>query len=278
MINAHFPFQWGQASDLERLRSELYRLLVAPAAVGFIIGWTGSVGDKRLASACIWAILSVAGWLINDLFTRPVVAPLHRRGHNLIMVLLVGFIIAAPISVLLNFSFGEVFRLWGIERNGLNALASLSLAQMASSTIAPLLLWLTINVVACRSNGGVLFGYQWHSEPKASSQFQPTPTYKASQPNFMTKVRPALRGRVIAINAELHYVRVFTEYGEDLIHYRFRDAVSDMQTFGGIQVHRSWCVAAHEVANQSARSLTLNSGLTVPIGRAFGKMVARATF
>lgn len=276
MINALFPFQGGQGSDIERLRSEFYRLLVAPAAIGFIIGWTGAIGERRVASACIWSVLSVTSWLLNDLAARPIAAPLHRRGYPLIIVLLVAFGLSAPFSVLLNLSFGDVFRLWGFERNGLSSLTHLSLGQMASSTIAPLLLWLTINLVACRSNGGKLFGIVWHSEPDASSLSIPSAPQVSYQPAFMKKVRPALRGRVIAVNAELHYVRVFTEHGEDLVLYRFRDAVTDMQRLGGIQVHRSWCVTAQEVANHSARSLTLRNGFTVPIGRAFQRNVSSA--
>lgn len=269
MINALPPAHRDQASKIERLRPELYRLLAAPAAVGFLIGWIGADSERRVAAACIWAILSVAGWLLNDLFTRPFVAPLHRRRYPLTVVLLAGFIVSAPLSILLNFSFGEIFRFWGIERNGLDALATMSVGHMISSSVAPLVLWLGINQVACRSNGGMLFGRSWPAAAGRAVHPAPQPSLQAAQPAFLAKVRPALRGRVIAINAELHYVRVFTDRGEDLIHYRFRDAVADMEALGGLQVHRSWCVSAEEVVFRSAQSIELQGGLSVPVGRVY---------
>jgi hypothetical protein len=269
MINALPPAQRDQASKHERLRPELYRLLATPATVGFIIGWAGAFGERRLASACLWSLLSLTGWLLNDLFTRPFAAPMHRRGYPLVAVLIAGFFLAAPLSVLLNFSFGELFRFWGFQRNGLDALASMSLAHMVNSSIAPLLLWLTLNLAACRINGGMLYGWNWSGVRELESPSPARSETAIDEPAFLRKVRPALRGRVIAINAELHYVRVFTEHGEDLIHYRFRDAVADMQALGGLQVHRSWCVSADEIAFTGAQSVALKSGLSVPVGRVY---------
>lgn len=275
MINALPPAHRDQAPKIARLRPELYRLLAAPAAVGFIIGWISADGERRIASACIWAILSIAGWLLNDLFTRPFVTPFHRRGYPLAFVLLAGFVVSAPLSVLLNFSFGEIFRLWGIQRNGLDALATMSLGHMITSAIAPLALWVGINLVACRSNGGALYGQAWPVGAERTSQPAIQPSTKAVQPAFLAKVRPALRGRVIAINAELHYVRVFTDRGDDLIHYRFRDAVADLQALGGLQVHRSWCVSADEIVFKCAHSVELQGGLSVPVGRVYKSALMR---
>jgi hypothetical protein len=275
MINAPPPALRDQASKIERLRPELYRLLAAPAAVGFIIGWIGADGERRFASACIWTILSVAGWLLNDLFTRPFVAPLHRRRYPLAAVLLAGFIVSAPLSILLNFSFGEIFRFWGIQRNGLDALATMSVGHMVSSAFAPAVLWVGINLVASCSNGGMLFGHLWSGAAERAPQPAPQLSVKTAQPAFLAKVRPALRGRVIAINAELHYVRVFTDRGEDLIHYRFCDAVADMEALGGLQVHRSWCVSVEEIVLRRAQSVELRSGLSVPVGRVYKRALLR---
>lgn len=275
MFNALPPALRDQASKIERLLPELYRLLAAPAAVGFIIGWIGADGERRVASASIWSILSVAGWLLNDLFTRPFVAPLHRHRYPLVAVLIAGFVVSAPLSILLNFSFGEIFRFWGIQRNGLDALATMSVGHMISSSVAPLALWLGINLVACRSNGGMLFGQDWPAAAERTAQPAPPLSAKAAQPAFLAKVRPALRGRVIAINAELHYVRVFTDRGEDLIHYRFRDAAADLEALGGLQVHRSWCVLAEEIVFRRAQSVELRGGLSVPVGRVYKSALIR---
>jgi len=140
---------------------------------------------------------------------------------------------------------------------------------MINSSIAPLLLWLTLNLAACRINGGMLYGRDWSAARTLASPLPVRSATAIDEPAFLAKVRPALRGRVIAINAELHYVRVFTDRGEDLIHYRFRDAVADMEAMGGLQVHRSWCVLAEEIVFRRAQSVELRGGLSVPVGRVY---------
>lgn len=259
---------------IDRLRPEFYRLVATPGVVGFTIGWVSAASDKRVVSAILWSSLSVVGWLINDLFARSLAGLLHRRRVPLPVLLLAGFFAAAPLSILLNLSFGDLFRLWGIERNGLAAIGAMSLGQIVSSAIAPLLLWLTINLAACRIQGGMLFGYGWFPDARQPPRLEVRPEPKVDAPAFMRKVKPALRGRVIAINAELHYVRVLTERGADLIHYRFRDAVTEMQALGGLQVHRSWCVAGSELTHSSAKSVTMKNGLVVPIGRTYRRIVS----
>lgn len=89
----------------------------------------------------------------------------------------------------------------------------------------------------------------------------------------MMKVRPSLRGKVIAVNAERHYVRIFTALGDDLIYYRFRDAVTDFETFGGIQVHRSWCIAVDEIEKKAAQVVLLRNGMVVPTSRSFRRLL-----
>lgn len=275
MIFALTPSRRAQVSNIERLRPEIYRLLVAPTLVGFVIGWCGTSGEARFASACIWAILSLAGWLLNDLFTRPFALPFHQRGWPLVSVLVAGFVVAAPLSVLLNFAFGEIFRFWGVPRNGLEALSAMSLGHMVSSTIAPIVLWLSINLAACGINGGMLFGCNWLARRESEEDAAPLASVAGGEPAFMGKVKPAVRGRVVAINAELHYVRVFTDRGEDLIHYRFCDAVADMRALGGLQVHRSWCVMADDIVSRSAQTVELQNGLSVPVGRVYKRELFR---
>ena len=55
----------------------------------------------------------------------------------------------------------------------------------------------------------------------------------------------------LALQAEEHYVRVYAEDSSELIQYRFGDAVGEMPTELGLQVHRSWWVA--EAAMRAAK-------------------------
>jgi hypothetical protein len=262
-------------SDFDR--ADFVRMIVVPMCVGFLFGWTSQAGaesDRRLLSAAIWSALSVIGWLTNDIPTRMVAQPLRQRGMPLVVTLLAGYILAGPASIILNLTFGELFNLSGFQRNGLEMLRHLTLADMINSSFAPLALWLSINLVAFRL-WGRLYGYLYAGLPEVAT----APLLTGAQvgrvgqttqgPDFLLKVKPAIRGPVYAIKAELHYVRVYTDRGEDLIHYRFSDAVSEMETFAGLQVHRSWCVATYEIVTNSSRHVTLSNGMEIPVGRAY---------
>jgi hypothetical protein len=262
-------------SDFDR--ADFVRMIVVPMCVGFLFGWTSQAGaepDRRLLSAVIWSALSVIGWLTNDIPTRMVATALRQRGTPLVVTLLAGYILAGPASIILNLTFGELFNLSGFQRNGLEMLRHLTLADMINSSFAPLALWLSINLIAFRMSGR-LYGYNYPDLPEVAAPplLPGTPVGRAAQTtqglDFLRKVKPAVRGSVYAIKAELHYVRVYTDRGEDLIHYRFSDAVSEMETFAGLQVHRSWCVASDEIVTNSSRHVTLSNGMDIPVGRAY---------
>jgi len=77
----------------------------------------------------------------------------------------------------------------------------------------------------------------------------------------------------VALAAEDHYLRVYTEAGERLIHHRFSQAVGALGA-RGLQVHRSWWVARNAVERAERTGdryvLVLTTGLRVPVSRTFG--------
>lgn len=100
-------------------------------------------------------------------------------------------------------------------------------------------------------------------------------------PEIRAKLAPRLaRARLIAVQAEDHYLRVHTEAGSDLILMRFADALRALGGHDGLQVHRSWWVARRAVDTARLRkgrgALTLEGGLQVPVSATFCAAV-RAT-
>ncbi len=92
-------------------------------------------------------------------------------------------------------------------------------------------------------------------------------------PAFLQRM-PARIGRdLVALEAEDHYLRVHTALGSDLLLMRLSDAVVHLEDYDGLQVHRSWWVAAGAVAGtvtQGGRiTLRLENGLTVPVSRTY---------
>lgn len=92
-------------------------------------------------------------------------------------------------------------------------------------------------------------------------------------PEFLLRTAGIDAGDVIALQADEHYVRVFSQAGSELIHYRFRNAVEQMPDSLGLQVHRSWWVAERAVLSASRGSrrwqLRLEGDLEAPVSDSF---------
>jgi hypothetical protein len=106
------------------------------------------------------------------------------------------------------------------------------------------------------------------SRPAVPSQ----PGERPSVP-FLDRVPLRLGRQLLTVEAEDHYLRVHTALGSELILARLSDAVAQLEGYDGLQVHRSWWVAADAVAGvivQNGRlALRLNNGLTIPVSRTY---------
>ena len=95
----------------------------------------------------------------------------------------------------------------------------------------------------------------------------------AQEYNALTSVLPLpLRGaRIHALQAEDHYVRVYTSAGQALVRSRMRDAVAAVDGAGGFKPHRSWWVSQQSVTalrrNRGRAVLTISGGQQVPVSR-----------
>lgn len=98
---------------------------------------------------------------------------------------------------------------------------------------------------------------------------------------FMARLPMRLRhARLIALEAEDHYLRVHTDAGSELILMRLGDAVTELDGLDGSRTHRSWWVARAAVTDvvvvAGRVSLILNDGLTAPVSRASKPVLAQA--
>lgn len=83
-----------------------------------------------------------------------------------------------------------------------------------------------------------------------------------------------------AVSSEDHYLRVYTDMGEELILMRLSDALKELEQVPGMQTHRSWWVARNAVVGQERQNgkkiLLLKSGAQVPVSRTYEKAVKEA--
>jgi len=77
--------------------------------------------------------------------------------------------------------------------------------------------------------------------------------------------------RLIAVEADDHYLRVHTDAGEEFVTMRFADALRLLSAAAGFQTHRSWWVAADAIEslrwNRSGGQARLVGGLVAPVSR-----------
>lgn len=104
---------------------------------------------------------------------------------------------------------------------------------------------------------------------------------EAEPPRFLERLPLKLRGATLyAVEAEDHYLRLHTDRGQELILMRLSDAVTELAGIEGAQTHRSWWVAREALADarrgDGRATLTLKSGVKVPVSRAYAKALREA--
>lgn len=98
---------------------------------------------------------------------------------------------------------------------------------------------------------------------------------------FRERLPHGLRtARLLALEAEDHYLRVHTDGGSGLILLRLADAVAELSSVEGAQTHRSWWVARKAIVAakrlDGRAALTLDGGQEVPVSRSYYKAINEA--
>ncbi len=92
------------------------------------------------------------------------------------------------------------------------------------------------------------------------------------RPAFLRGSRLAPDAEIYAVKAEEHYVRIWSATGTDLVRYRLTDAIDELSSWNGSQIHRSWWINWEEVREWQHRGrsieIVLSNGLRVPVSLA----------
>ncbi len=99
--------------------------------------------------------------------------------------------------------------------------------------------------------------------------------------SFMSRLPlPYRNAELYAISSEDHYLRVHTSAGEHLFLERLSTVIHQLKDADGLQTHRSWWVVetgVEQARSQNGRiTLTLKSGVEVPVSRTFASAVRSA--
>ena len=99
------------------------------------------------------------------------------------------------------------------------------------------------------------------------------PPDAAGEIRFLKRIPNGIAGDLLCLRTEDHYLRVHTTAGSDLILFRLKDALGELEGADGLQVHRSYWVArdAVEAIERKGRKsiLFLKNGQHVPVSESF---------
>ncbi|MTI11474.1 LytTR family DNA-binding domain-containing protein [Curvivirga aplysinae] len=113
------------------------------------------------------------------------------------------------------------------------------------------------------------------NDPGIKTQFENT----TKKPTFLSLSKKTLGSDIYLIAAEQHYIRVVTKLGEDMILYRFSDAVREMEQLNsaGKQIHRSFWVHPNGIVKIEPQNRSYQIRLTnddvIPVSRSSKALV-----
>lgn len=236
-------------------------LILVLAALGPFGSYATPLGPRLLH----WALYLVAGYV----FFRPVIAAGSALARQTGMSRLVAIAIACafgafPTSII--FVFAAAGTAW----------RSVTASDLAGAYLQTLIVGATVTIVQLLA-GRSAVPADTSPAPAAAPlpDAQPVVTVETTEedvaPALLDQLPAHLRGPILCLENEDHYVRVHTTQGSALVLIRMRDAVTQLEGRGA-RVHRSWWVARGAVAGAVRQDrnwkLRLVDGREVPVARA----------
>ena len=256
-----------------------------PLALGIFAGWNqiGLVAPALplVWSLIYWLLLSLLMWGFLGLGTA-IAARAMRRTPYLAM-LIVGAILGVVLTRPIHAFYQRLF--WPLATDP----ARMTVLPPIPQSLGDWTLLFSGNAMLMTFwVGGALFfalfiGYRPF---RLQRVVQPAlvasgaPDEVAPTPRFAKRLARMPFDAVEAIQAEDHYVRCFADTKEELLLYRFADAVTDLDGHGWLRIHRSSCVRRDRIAGvvQRGRSLTvmLHSGRSFAVSERYHAMVTQS--
>lgn len=117
------------------------------------------------------------------------------------------------------------------------------------------------------------------SPPHPSPLPQPSQPQPA-RPPLIDRLPYAVRGRLLYLSMQDHYVEVHTDKGSTLVLMRLADAIREVGDTLGVQIHRSHWVALDAVAGSRRKDgklfLKLSDDVMLPVSRSYADAVRKA--
>jgi hypothetical protein len=284
------------SNALQQLRNSLsWQILTFYLMVPLALGSYGAINNWRLIESIgpLWAIGFYLGhafppWFSTCLLTSLAMHLLKPWKPRPSIIMLSGHTLSCVITLPYISWLISLFAVWwpgsGLEAPPTNLLAAGYWAYwLRAGTV-----WLGMNFVFDRFLGLPRYRYDAvlpgaTPDPVAANSSIAVPS--ESRPAFLERAPVTVSlADVIAVKAEQHYIRIITATRSYLVLHRFSDALCELPSNEGLQLHRSWWVrrnAIKRVRHSSRRmAVILQTGEEIPVSGPYQALVrqfARAT-
>jgi hypothetical protein len=244
--------------------------LLAPLFSALPLGWYGAGIAAQfpfVASMLLWTSICMVSWWLSDLASRWF-SKLAPGLMPPIACLMAGY----AINLLLSSVYNPALLWWMVEvgiitrTSAIDAYFSVNrnlldveyLQLLAMAGVPGLFIWLAGNYIFELITGVPRIrnasGYPEAGPPAATLSVIATtnpatpasvamsPAVATPVPRFfqrMTRLADIAPNELLAIEAEDHYIQVHTTRGNELIYYRFGDAIDEVTPLDGLRIHRS---------------------------------------
>lgn len=252
-----------------------------PTVFGLSLGWQGSgmmaASFSKPVSIVYWLGASGLVWLTFEMGTRlaALVAP---KGRTPLLILLLVSGLIQPILGRPCLSFWQSLFVGFLPPEAelpelpylFSSLGEYGRVLLMNTFIIGV--WVAFNFLFDRFFGLRRFraatGYvRLEKEPDVVQEIPLAPS------GLVLRLPQELGQNIIALSAEDHYVRVHTSKGNDLVLYRFSDAVREMPDERGLQVHRSHWVSLSAISKfeDAGRGyqVVLNDTVEIPVSQRY---------
>jgi LytTr DNA-binding domain len=253
-----------------------------PVALGIFSGWNqiGMIAPALSAvwSMIYWLLLSLIMWLGLGAGTYLAM----RFGGRLIYSakLVAGTLLGVALTRPVHAAFQDLFLPLARAPETLVTLPMLPVslgdwARLYTGNALLMAFWI----------GGSLFfarfvGYRPFGPPQSRRVAVGPSAGPAVAPRFAARLSRTTFDQLEAIQAEDHYIRCFGDRQEELLLYRFADALLDLEGHDWLRVHRSVCVRRDRIVSVTPRgrsmTMTLASGRCFPVSERYYAVAARA--
>lgn len=177
-------------------------------------------------------------------------------------------VVAALLYVPIGYSLDTLF---AIPDNASSMGILFGLCDEASGVVVPVTVtWLALNApwifqldFSKRHADIVTQQPNAHEEDRSHAMEQPT--------RFLQELRSRASGDLVSISSELHYVRVVTTDTEVMFLYNLKDAIEELPSDAGVQIHRSHWVARGHIKDLTRKDgsseCILSNGKRLPVSR-----------